>query len=254
MTDEILLERRDDGVAVLTLNAPQRRNALTVDMAAAVVAACEEIDADPAVGAVVVAGAGAYFCAGAHRDTLGAAGADPADPEAYDSIGVVYEAFARVGRLEPPTIAAVRGGAVGAGLNMVLATDLRIVADDAVLASGFLRIGLHPGGGHSALLARAGGREVAGALALFGASVTGQEAVERGLAWAAVPADDVDDAALRLAAAPGADPALARRTARSLRTITGAPGLPWPAALDAERAAQMWSMRRKDLARRAAEG
>ena len=64
---EIELERRDDGIAVLTLNAPDRRNALTVAMAEALTAACEEIDADAAVGAVVVRGEGGYFCAGGDR-------------------------------------------------------------------------------------------------------------------------------------------------------------------------------------------
>jgi enoyl-CoA hydratase len=241
---EISLERRD-GVALLTLDAPERRNALTVAMAEELIAACEEIDGDPSVGAVVVRGEGAYFCAGGDRATLARAGEDPAAPEAYTGMTAIYRSFARVGELEPPTIAAVRGGAVGAGLNLALATDLRVVADDAVLLSGFLPIGLHPGGGHTALLGRLGSRETASALALFGRRLTGAEAVERGLAWAAVPVGDVDTTALELAATPAADPALARRTAASLRTTNGPPSLPWNAALELERASQMWSMRRK---------
>lgn len=83
---------------------------------------------------------------------------------------------------------------------------------------------------------------------LFGATLSGTRAVELGLAWAAVPADAVDATALELAATPARDPELARRTARSMRTIAGPPALPWVAALDLERASQMWSMRRKDLA------
>ena len=67
----------DGGVAVVSLCAPDRRNALTPAMAADLVAACEEVDADASVGAVVVRGEGGYFCAGAHRDTLSGAGADP---------------------------------------------------------------------------------------------------------------------------------------------------------------------------------
>ena len=247
MPDEVTLER-SGGVAVLTLRAPARRNALTVAMAQAMAAACDEIDADPQIGAVVVGAEGPYFCAGGDRATLAAAGRDPADPSAYADLGTIYEAFARVGRLEPPTIAAIRGGCVGAGTNLALATDLRVVAQDAKLVSGFLPIGLHPGGGHSLLVSRAAGREAANALQLFGAAVSGTRAVELGLAWTAVPAEDVDATALELAATPAADPALARRTARSMRLIAGPPALPWPAALDLERAAQMWSMRRKDLA------
>lgn len=236
-----------DGVAVMTLCAPERRNAFSLEMADAMVAACEEIDADPSVGAVVVRGEGPYFCAGADRAQLAAAGADPAEPGLYREMGRIYSAFARVGALEPPTIAAVRGGAVGAGLNLALATDLRIVAEDATLLSGFQQIGIHPGGGHSALLSRAVGRETANALQLFGASISGMRAVELGLAWAAVPADAVEPTALDLARVPAKDPELARRTARSMRTIAGPPAIPWPAALDLERASQMWSLRRREL-------
>jgi len=242
---EIELERRDDGIAVLTLNAPERRNALTVAMAEALTAACEEIDADGSLGAVVVRGAGGYFCAGGDRGTLAEAGRDPAEDERYRGMSAIYRSFARVGELAPPTVAAIRGGAVGAGLNLALATDLRVVAEDAKLLSGFIPIGLHPGGGHTALLGRLGSREAAAALTLFGERLTGAEAVERGLAWSAVSDGEVDGAALALAAVPAEDPELARRTAASLRAVTGPPALPWNAALELERASQMWSMRRK---------
>jgi len=242
---EIELERRDDGIAVLTLNAPERRNALTVAMAEALTAACEEIDADGSLGAVVVRGAGGYFCGGGDRGTLAEAGRDPAEDERYRGMSAIYRSFARVGELAPPTVAAIRGGAVGAGLNLALATDLRVVAEDAKLLSGFIPIGLHPGGGHTALLSRLGSREAAAALTLFGERLSGTQAVERGFAWAAVPDAEVDDAALALAAVPARDPELARRTAASLRTITGPPALPWAAALELERASQMWSMRRR---------
>ncbi len=247
MSEPLTLECRD-GIAVLTMRAPETRNALTVPMAQAMIDACEAIDADPQVGVVIVTGEGPYFCAGGDRATLAAAGKDPANPARYRDIGTIYGAFARVGALQPPTIAAIRGGAVGAGLNLALATDLRVIAQDAKLLSGFLPIGLHPGGGHALLLSRAAGRETANAMQLFGATITGAEAVTRGLAWAAVGADDVDATARRLAEIPARDPELARRTALSMRTIAGPPAMPWAAALDLERASQMWSMRRKDLA------
>jgi enoyl-CoA hydratase len=235
---------RDGGVAILTLAAPERRNSITVAMAAEIVAACDELDADPTVGAVVVAGEGKTFCAGGDRGVLGDAGEDPARPDRYAAVTAVYRAFTRVGELEAPTIAAVAGHAVGAGLNLMLATDLRVVAEDVVITSGFIPIGLHPGGGHTALLTRTGAREAAAALTLFGERIDGRRAVELGLAWRAVPTAEVLDTALELARVPGADPELSRRTARSLRLIAGPPALPWPAALDAERSAQMWTMRR----------
>ena len=242
---DITLDRAD-GVATIALSAPERRNALTLEMAEQLVQACDEVDSDPSIGAVVVTG-GEYFCAGGDRQTLADAGRDPATPDAWDGIGLVYRSFARVGELEPPTVAAIRGGAVGAGVNLAFATDLRVMATGAKIISGFLQIGLHPGGGHGALLGRTGQREGAAAMALFGQGIDGARAAELGLAWVAVDDDRVEATARELAAAPAADPELARRVARSLRAEWGPPALPWPAALDMERASQMWSMRRKDL-------
>jgi enoyl-CoA hydratase len=193
MAAEITLERVA-GVATITLDAPDRRNALTRTMARELVEACETADSDPEVGAVVVRGAG------------------------------------------------------GAGMNLAFATDVRVVGREAKLVSGFLPIGLHPGGGHGVLLGRTGAREAAAALTLFGERVDGARAAELGLAWEAVDDDEVEDRAQELAAVPGADPELARRTARSLRAELGPPAIPWPVALELERAAQMWSMRRKDIA------
>lgn len=245
MPGDITLTRAS-GVATITLDAPDRRNALTLDMARELVAACDEVDADPAIGAVVIAG-GEFFCAGGDRDTLAAAGRDPAEPDAWDGIGLVYRSFARVGELQPPTIAAIRGGAVGAGVNLAFATDLRIVGRDAKIISGFLQIGLHPGGGHGVLLGRTGVREGAAAMAMFGERIDGARAAELGMAWAAVDDSEVESTADALAQRPAADPQLARRVARSMRAELGPPALPWAAALDMERASQMWSMRRKDL-------
>ena len=98
-----------------------------------------------------------------------------------------------------PTIAAVLGAAVGAGINLMLATDLRIVAEDARLISGFLRIGLHPGGGHFGLLAGRAGAEAAAAAGIFGEEISGVRAVQLGLAWEALPAEQVEQRAAELA-------------------------------------------------------
>ena len=122
------------------------------------------------------------------------------------------------------------------------------MAREAAIVSGFLPIGLHPGGGHGALLGRTGQREAAAAMALFGERIDGARAAELGLAWSAVDDSEVEGVAHALAARAGADPELARRTAKSLRAELGPPPLPWAAALELERASQMWSMRRKHLA------
>jgi enoyl-CoA hydratase len=242
--DEVRVEI-EDGVALLVLAATDRRNALTGEMAQAMIDACEQIDADDSVGAVIVHGEGGYFCAGAHRDTLAGHGADPATTEAFFGLDVVYRSFARVGELAPPTIAAVEGGAVGAGVNLAYATDLRIVAQDAKILAGFVRIGLHPGGGHFALSGRLAGREATMAASVFGESISGARAAELGIAWEALPAEQVLPRAREIAARAGADPALSRRVVRSARQELGPPAIPWPVALDAERGPQMWSLRRQ---------
>lgn len=240
---EIRLER-EGNVALITLAAPERRNAFTPRMVDELLAACDEVDADAAIGAAVIRAEGASFCAGAHRDLLKKAGNDPARDDNYHALALAYRSFVRVGDVEVPTVAAVRGHAVGAGANLMLAADLRILAEDARVST-FGRAGLHPGGGHFALLGRLGSREAAAALSLFQEEIDGRRAVELGLAWEAVPAGKVESRALELARRAAVDPALARKAVQSFRVELGPPALPWPAALEVERGAQMWSLRRR---------
>src|SRR3712207_1508914 len=129
-------------------------------------------------------------------------------------------------------------------MNMLLAADLRIVARDARLLSGFLKRGMHPGGGHFVILSRLIGREAAAAMALFGEEIDGSRAVQLGLAWASVDDDAVESRALELAGRVAADPELARMAVANFRTeaVDGAVG--WDVATQYERPAQMWSMRR----------
>jgi enoyl-CoA hydratase len=235
---------RNGLVAVVTLDAPRRRNALTVAMADELIAACDELDHEHEVGAVVVTGNGDAFCAGADLEVLADVGRDIFDETAYAGLDRIYEAFLRVSELRAPTVAAVRGSAVGAGLNLALATDLRIVASDARLLAGFLRIGVHPGGGSLTMLTARAGHEAAAALALFGAEIDGRRAVEIGLAWQAVPAEAVLDTAIALAVRAAGDPALARLAVQSLRAEAKAQ-MPLRVAVEYERASQLWSLARR---------
>lgn len=243
---EILLEI-EDGVAVITLNAPERRNSFVTTMVDELLDACDRVDDDKSVGAVVIRANGKSFCAGAHREVLAEAGRDPARPDNFQNLSHTYMAFVRVGDLKPPTVAAVRGHAVGAGVNLMLATDLRIVSESARISTGFMKIGLHPGGGHFSLLGRLAGREATAAMSLFGEEIDGVRAAQLGLAWAAVPESEVELRAMTIARTAAADPDLARAATRSLRIELGPPAIPWPAALEAERAFQMWSLRRRQL-------
>jgi enoyl-CoA hydratase len=250
--DPILKERpvevrheASDGVAVVTLAAPQRRNALTPEMARELVEVLDTVDADDSVAAVVITGEGRGFCAGANTSTLSDAGTNPLADDNFLGLSDIYAAFSRLGAMRAPTIAAVKGAAVGAGLNLALAADLRIVATDVRLMSGFLRIGIHPGGGHFHLLDRFLSRDAVTALGIFGEELDGEAAVRLGLAWRSVPADDVLDTAVALAGRVGADPELARSAVRTLR-LEIETGMSWESAVQFERAAQMRSLWRRD--------
>jgi enoyl-CoA hydratase len=236
--------QKEGAVAVLTVDSPEVKNGLTPEMGIQLAELCDEIDADPAIGAAIVRGAGGTFCSGADRRRWNPQG-DQVEDKLYREAGQVYGAFRRIGLLEVPTVAAVRGAAVGAGFNLMLATDLRIVADDARIMAGFLRIGLHPGGGFFTIAGRTAGREATAAMGLFSEEIDGVRAREIGLAWETLPDTDVEKRAMELAERAAADPALAREATRSFRTELDSAGMGWDAALHFERATQMWSQRRR---------
>ena len=238
---EVLAEI-ESGIAMITLNAPDRRNSFTVAMAEEFIGVVHAINDDPDIAVTIVTGAGRDFCAGGDRETLQRIGADPMTDESYHGLRRIYDAFVSFGSLATPTIAAVHGTAVGAGLNLALAADLRLVSTEARLMSGFARIGIHPGGGHFHLLGQVVGADTAAAMALFGEEVRGAEAVRLGLAWRAVPETDLLPEAQRLAQRLADRPELARSVVRSWRTQSGSLAR-WAAAVDIERLPQLHSMR-----------
>jgi enoyl-CoA hydratase len=232
----------ESGIAWITLDGAATRNALDAQASAALIATCDEIDDDPSIGAVVITGAGSAFCSGA--DTAVLQGLRSARPdEVYDGLDALYSAFQRIARLRVPSVAAINGAAVGAGANLALCTDLRLMSETAVLVSGFARIGLHPGGGHFTLLARAGGASLAAAAGVFAQPVNADVAVRTGLAWRSVPSDELRRVASEAVAHLAADPALARALAATLRRTVSDDAV-WDRAIEIERARQMWSLTR----------
>ncbi|MDR0344224.1 MAG: enoyl-CoA hydratase/isomerase family protein [Nocardiopsaceae bacterium] len=231
-------------VALITIDEPATRNALTGDSARDLVRCLDEVAAEPGTGALVIRGAEGQFCSGGDRRLLAAARQRPWDPGITAALSAVYESFGKLASMPVPTIAAIRGAAVGAGLNLALAADVRIAARDARLLSGFLRIGLHPGGGHFTLLDRVAGPQTAVAMTLLGAEVTGQRLVELGLAWEVLDDDQVEPRAMELASRIS-DPELAREATATFRAQAVSRQLPAATAMRAEQAAQMWSFARQ---------
>ena len=232
-----------EGVGWLTLNNPGERNTLTAAMVEGIVDAMDAFEADDGVGAVVVTGGGSAFCAGADLGNL-----QTADRE---SLGNVYEGFLRVARSPLPTLAAVNGAAVGAGMNLALGCDVRIASTRARFDTRFLQIGLHPGGGHTWMQLRAVGMQGAMAAVVFGQVLDGTEAARLGLVYRCVAEDELVEQAQAFARGAASAPReLAIVTKRTIREIV-AVGT-HEAAVDRELEPQLWSVQQRWFAERIA--
>lgn len=232
-----------DGVARVTLDDPKRRNAINLEMVDEIGALFDRIEADPAIGAVVVTGAPPAFCAGADLSRL----------EGGTRAGLlrIYEGFLRVARSPLPTIAAVNGPAVGAGMNLALACDVRLAAASVRFDCRFLDLGLHPGGGHTWMLQRIVGPQTARAMVLFGEVLDAQAAVRRGLAWRAVDDEALLEEAHTMAARAASAPReLAIKTKATMRDIAALDE--HPAAVERELEPQVWSVEQPAFAERLA--
>lgn len=196
---DLLVERPRDGVLLVTLDRPDRFNALTFSMFDQLVELCREVGDDPSVRVVVLTGAGRGFCGGLDLDAV----AQLLEMSPYEFLrGQEKWSAASVAlhRLPIPVIAAVNGAAAGAGMSLALACELRVVAETAKFNAAFIRVGLTGGDmGSSWLLPRIVGLGVAEELLLTGRFVAADEALRIGLANRVVAPDDLLDAAYDLA-------------------------------------------------------
>ena len=230
----LLLYDVSDGIATLTLNNPQERNSMTAGMVGEIVAAMDAAEADPNVRVVIVTGAPPAFCAGANLGNLAEA--------TRESLLGIYEGFLRVARSPLPTIAAVNGAAVGAGMNLALGCDVRIAAKSAKFDSRFLQLGLHPGGGNTWMQLRIAGLQTAMATVAFGEVLNGEAAARAGLAWKCVDDAELMSTARALAAkAADAPKELLVEIKKTIRAIGAVPT--HADAVEFELGPQVWSTR-----------
>jgi len=214
MGDATVLVDQLDGIATVTLNRPEARNALSLEMLEALVAALHRLDGDTSVRVVVVRGAGEHFCAGgdvkltqAHRPTA-------AEVQArVESMNGAVQALAS---FRTPTIAMVDGFAVGAGCNLALACDLVVASDRARFSEIFARIGLIPDGGGTYFLPRRVGLARAKELVFTTDMIEAREAERIGLINRVVPAGVLADETQALARRIAAGPPRALAMAKSL--------------------------------------
>lgn len=241
---DLRAEQRPDGVVLVTLDQPERRNAMSAAMTESWGRVMAALRSDRSVRAVVVTGEGSAFCAGGDVSWIGAE-PDASVDRLRDRMLPFYRTWLAVRELEVPTIAAVNGAAIGAGLAMALACDLRYAADDAKLGVPFTALGMHPGMAATYLLPEVAGLAVAREMLLTGRVVTGAEAADIGLVNRAVPRAGVLDEALAVAAAVAATaPVAARLTKQALRDGGHAT---YDAALQWEALAQPVTLATEDL-------
>ncbi|MCW0213234.1 MAG: enoyl-CoA hydratase-related protein [Pseudonocardia sp.] len=227
---------KDPAVAIVTLNRPAKRNALTVELKEALLEALERVSADPSVRAVVLAGTGKSFCVGQdlgeHVESLRGNAAT-----SFDTVEKHYNPIVRaLATMPKPVVAAINGGAVGAGLGFALACDLRVCADTATFATAFAAIGLTADSGLSASLVHSLGAARATELLLLGESFDAAQAQASGLVRTVVPAPEVLGAALELARKLAAGPTVAYAEIKKAVALGAVSSL--DTVLEAEAAAQ----------------
>jgi enoyl-CoA hydratase/carnithine racemase len=225
MSEFVTLEKRD-GIAIATLNSPDTRNALSSDNEyGAIEAACREIQRDKSIRVAIFTGAGKAFCAGGNiKDMHERAESRSVPPveERYAYKEGIHRIPLSLHNLEVPTIAAVNGAAIGAGLDLACMCDLRIASTTAVFAESFVKIGIIPGDGGAWLLQRVVGVSKAAEMTFTGDPIDATEALACGLISKIVSPELLMDEAMklatRIAANPGHQLRMAKRLIREAQT------------------------------------
>lgn len=187
------VSRTDSGVVILTLDYPERRNAMSAAMTEAWARAVAEIRADPSARAVLVTGAGGAFCSGGDTGWIGG------DPDATvaqlrHKMLPFYRTWLAIRDLEIPTLAAIDGAAVGAGAAVALACDVRVASPRASFSVPFLRLGIHPGMATTFLLREVAGVAVARDLLLTGRRVGSADMLRMGIVTEVLGGEDDGEA------------------------------------------------------------
>ncbi|HVT21673.1 MAG TPA: enoyl-CoA hydratase/isomerase family protein [Mycobacteriales bacterium] len=220
MSAPLRVERRPSGVAVLTFALPERRNAMTGELTEAWTAAIADLRADPGLRAVVVTGEGTAFCSGGDLSWIGES-PDLTVAKIRDRMLPFYRAWLAIRDVEVPTIAAVNGHAIGAGLCVALACDLRYAARGAIMSAPFTALGMHAGMAATYLLPATVGIAAARELLFTGRRVDADEALRIGLVNGVVDAEQVLERAIETAEQIAVNgPIAVRLTVAALRNGT----------------------------------
>lgn len=236
MSDAVLYEQTGRVVA-LTLNRPDTRNALSIDVVEGLVGGLERADADPGVSCVVILANGKGFSSGGNLHEL--KGLTKTEGRSPEQVAEWYETGIQriplaMRAVSVPTVAAVHGAAVGAGCDLACMADLRLAADTAVFAESFLRVGIIPGDGGAWFLPRVVGQARAREMLFTAAGVPAAKALDWGLASRVVPEAELREAAMALGAEIAALPPQALREAKRLINASEVLDLPESLAMARE--------------------
>ncbi|MFN6936699.1 MAG: crotonase/enoyl-CoA hydratase family protein [Tsuneonella sp.] len=211
---------RDGPVMTVTMDRPADRNAITdPEQSAEFVALAEELARDRTVRAMVLTGAGKSFCAGGNvksmRDKTGLFAGTPFDQRTHyrTTVQTIGKAL---WELEVPVVAAINGHAIGLGLDITLMCDVRVMAEDALVAESYVKLGIIPGGGGAWLLPRIVGLSNASRMTLTGETIDAATALRYGLASEIVPVEEVLPRAQAIAQTIAANPGHATRMAKRM--------------------------------------
>jgi len=234
VTSPTVLTSHGNGVGRITLNRPEAMNAITVELGRALHQALLALDGNDEVNVIVVRGARGTFCVGgdfAEVERLRADGPQALRP-LFENFGAACECIAS---LRVPVVSAVEGHAMAGGFELMLASDVVLVRDDAKIADNHANFGQLPGGGSSQRLPRLIGRQRALGLLLSGERITGRAAVDLGLAYRSFTADDFDAGIEAFARALAAKSPAALAGIKRLVHDGAGLALPYALALERER-------------------
>lgn len=202
----VLLESREGPIATLTMNRPERLNALNNELSTALNEAIARIASDNSIHVVILTGAGRAFCAGGDLAVIGAGRAKEDVTELAPILRSGMQAVLKIRTMTKPVIAAVNGPAAGAGMNLALAADLRVAVEDAVFGQNFAKVGLFPDYGGTYFLPQLVGPAKAGELFYTGDMIDAKTALHLGIVNHVYPADrfhaEVQSLAEKIATGP----------------------------------------------------
>jgi enoyl-CoA hydratase/carnithine racemase len=201
----------EDRAAVVTLNRPEARNALTLEMKRALVPLLAALGGDEGVGAVLLTGAGGAFCAGGDTKVMARDGRPPSPEERKRLLRFEHGIPAALHRLEKPTLAALPGPAAGAGFSLALACDLRVAAESAFVTTSYVKLGLSGDYGGAWFLTHLVGPAKAREILFLGDRIDARECERLGIVNRVVPDAELEKEALGLAKRLAAGPPIALR-------------------------------------------